>query len=117
MVNQYRRGRRAEIEVADELRRCGYDVVLSSVSKGAADIVAWNDHERLLIQVKTGKPGPIPPAERVELTRMARRMEATPVTAHREPGAGARPALIRWRELTDTGPAHWVNWVPVGATV
>lgn len=108
MVNQGRRGTRAENQVADELGKAGYDVVRSAASKGAADLVAVHDGEILFVQVKLVPPGKgyvqPSPAERRELYRIAERVGGIPVTAMRYPGAGSRPAVTRYWLLTGTGP-------------
>lgn len=45
-------GRLAECLVANYLLSKGYEARISKNSKGYADIFAWNDSNRLLIQVK-----------------------------------------------------------------
>jgi Holliday junction resolvase len=117
-MNQGGRGTRAENAVADELGACGYDVVRSAASKGAADLVAVHDGEILFVQVKlvaAGRTYKQPsPLEREQLVRMARRCGpwAVAVVAARLPGAGSRPARTVWRELTGTGPAEMRDWIP-----
>lgn len=116
MVNQGRRGSRAENQVADELGAMGYDVVRSAASKGAADLVAVHDGEILFVQVKLLAPGKTytqpSPAERRELVRIARRANGFPVVAIRVPGAGSRPARTDWNLLTGTGPEDRQSWIP-----
>lgn len=117
-MNQGGRGTRAENAVADELGALGYDVVRSAASKGAADLVAVHDGEILFVQVKLVAPGKVytqlSPAERRELLRLSERAGpwAVAVIAQRHPGAGSRPALTRWYELTGVGPADRGNWIP-----
>jgi len=50
-VNQYRRGARVERILKKKLESEGYYVVRSAGSKGAVDLVAWNWHHCLAIQV------------------------------------------------------------------
>lgn len=115
-MNQGGRGTRAENAVADELGACGYDVVRSAASKGAADLVAVHDGEILFVQVKLVEAGRSykqpTPLERQQLVRIARRCGGVPVVAARLPGAGARPAVTVWRELTGTGPQEMRAWIP-----
>lgn len=116
MVNQGRRGTRAENQVADELGAAGYDVVRSAASKGAADLVAVHDGEILFVQVKLVPPGKDyvqpSPAERRELYRIAERISGLPVTAMRYPGAGPRHAMTRFWLLTGTGPGDRMDFLP-----
>ncbi len=51
-------GKLAEYLVANYLLNKGYNVRVSRNSKGAADILAWNDYNRLLIQVKATSRSP-----------------------------------------------------------
>lgn len=116
-MGTYRRGRHAEIEVADHLRARGYDVVLSSVSKGAADLVAWHDGEICLIQVKASdKVRAVPPAERVQLLRMSARIGAHAIVVTRVKGAGGRPPRLVFAELSHDGPPQGQSWIPRGDT-
>lgn len=115
MTNHYRSGRRVEIMVADHLGEHGYDVILSSVSRGAADLVAFHDGEILFVQVKKSKDVAVKPSERRELLRLADRAGRTafPIVAHREPHPeNARHMVHVYRELTGPGPREWVPWVP-----
>lgn len=115
MVNQYRSGRRVEIMVADQLGLHGYDVVLSSVSKGAADLVAFHDGEILFVQVKKSKHVAVTPAERRELLRLKARTgpAAHAIVAHRQPHPeNARRVVTVYRELTGPGPREYLPWVP-----
>lgn len=115
MTNHYRAGRRVEIMVADQLGAHGYDVILSSVSKGAADLAAFHDGETLFVQVKKSEKTAVTPAERRELIRLAKRVGpwAHALTAHREsdPLDGRRSVIV-YRELTGPGPKEWEPWVP-----
>ena len=115
MTNHYRAGRRVEIMIADQLGENGYDVVLSSVSKGAADLVAFHDGEILFVQVKKSHKTHATPAERRELLRLAERVgrSAWAIVAHRQPHPeNARRMVTVYRELTGPGPREWVPWVP-----
>ncbi len=99
--------------VADHLGAHGYDVVLSSVSKGAADLVAFHDGETVFVQVKKSSKVAVTPAERRELLRLAARVKGVPVVAHREPHPeNARRVVTVYRELTGPGPREWEPWVP-----
>lgn len=112
-MNHYRSGRRVEILVADQLGAAGYDVILSSVSKGAADMVAFHDGETVFVQVKKSAKTAVSPAERRELLRIARRAGGAALTAHREPDPqDGRKSVTVWRELTGPGPKEWEPWVP-----
>lgn len=116
-MGTYRRGRQAEIEVADHLRARGYDVVLSSMSKGAADLVAWHDGEICLIQVKSSdRVRAVPPAERTQLLRMSARIGAYAIVVTRVKGAGGRPPRLVFAELTEGGPPQGESWIPRGDT-
>ncbi len=53
-----RYGKLGEYLVANYLLNKGYNVRVSTNSKGAADILAWNENNRLLIQVKTSSRSP-----------------------------------------------------------
>lgn len=117
-MNNAARGTRAENAVADELGACGYDVTRSAASKGAADLIAVHDGEILFVQVKICPPGSrytqLSPAERRELWRIADRAgrHCFPIVAQRHPGAGSRPGVTAWYELTGTGPGDRMSWEP-----
>lgn len=117
MTNHYRSGRRIELLVAEQLGRSGYDVIVSSVSKGAADMVAFHDGETVFVQVKKSAKTAVSPAERRELLRIARRAGGAALTAHRDrhPENGNRRVTV-WRELTGPGPKEWEPWVPRNET-
>ena len=56
-MTPYQRGARLEYLARDVLRQRGYNVVRSAGSHGAIDLVALNERELLLIQVKqSGQP-------------------------------------------------------------
>lgn len=117
-MNQGGRGTRAENAVREELGECGYDVIRSAASKGAADLVAVHDGQVVFVQVKLVAEGrgyqQPTPEERRELVRIARRCGpgAVAVVAARLPGAGARAARTVWRELTGPGPQDMRGWSP-----
>lgn len=115
-MNHAGRGTRAENAVRDELGACGYDVMRSAGSKGAADLMAIHDGEILFVQVKlveVGRSYKQPsPAERRELVRIAARCKGVAVIAQRHPGAGARPGRTSWWEQTGPGPEDRRSWIP-----
>lgn len=117
MVNQYRRGARAEIHVRDQLGVLGFDVIRSARSAGAADLVAVGDNTTLFVQVKLGEHGnafTMPsPAERRELLRIARRGYGghALVVCH-VPGAGGRRSVTLYRALTGEGFRDWIDYEP-----
>lgn len=100
----------------DELGVCGYDVIRSAASKGAADLVAVHDGEILFVQVKlvaAGRAYKQPsPTERRELVRIAARCGGHAIVAARMPGAGAREAVTHWYELTGPGSQDRLPWIP-----
>jgi len=51
-MSNYQRGARLERLARAQLERAGYYVMRSAGSKGACDLVAWNDKCTRLIQVK-----------------------------------------------------------------
>lgn len=60
MANNGAKGRRAEWRSRDWLQAQGYEVVRAAGSKGTFDLVAFNETEILLVNVKCGKwPPPI----------------------------------------------------------
>jgi hypothetical protein len=53
------KGRRAEWKTRDHLQQQGYVVVRAAGSKGAFDVIAWNQDGGVLIQVKVNRlPSP-----------------------------------------------------------
>ena len=117
MVNQARRGARAENLVRDRLGELGYDVIRSAASKGCADLVAIGDNTVILVQVKLGTHGRLDvypaPTERAELRRVAGRVYGgLAVSVCVVPGAGARRTEMRWRLVTGPGPKDWTPWDP-----
>jgi len=84
MKSQYRYGRRKERQVAKQLRKRGYSVIIQKGSRGASDIKAQKGSKKWVIQVKaTRKKGKarISPNERRRLKIQARKIGATPVHA------------------------------------
>lgn len=83
------KGQKAEQRVANSLRRSGAKVVLSSGSKGSADMVAtWPTGKEWLPQVKysnTGKPASLSQREKTNLVARAKRNNAIPVLAQVTP--------------------------------
>ncbi|HEY4721038.1 MAG TPA: hypothetical protein VII92_04275, partial [Anaerolineae bacterium] len=65
----YLSGRRAEYAARRRLQLNGYTVVRAAGSKGPIDLVAWNDSELRLIQIKSGRKG-IAPDELSALQRL-----------------------------------------------
>jgi len=119
VVNQARRGARAENLVRDRLGELGYDVIRSAASKGCADLVAVGDRRVLLVQVKLGthgRPDVYPaPAERRELLRVSGRIGGYGVGVNAVsvcvvPGSGSRPAVLNWRIIAGPGPKDWTAW-------
>ena len=66
MANRGAKGRRAEWRSRDWLQSQGYEVVRAAGSKGAFDLVAWNDEEILLVNVKCNCWAP--PMERLAMS-------------------------------------------------
>lgn len=104
MTNRYRGGADFEREVRAALLADGYDVVRSAGSKTKLDLVAFKAGQVLLVQCK--RNGICPPAERVELLRVAALLPGTAVAV-----VAGRPR-ITYRRLTGPGPKDWVAWSP-----
>lgn len=104
--NRYRAGADFERNLKLWLEDCGYQVIRSAGSKGAADLVAFRvGTDPLLIQCKLSN-GLIPPAERVGLMEAHRHLaHSHPIVAYRE-GDG-RVKVWRFRRLTGTGPKEF----------
>ena len=82
--SQYRYGRRKEKQVARQLRKKGYRVILHKGSRGASDIEAQKGSKKWVVQVKgTRKKGTtrISPKGLRRLKVQARKKGATPVHA------------------------------------
>ena len=52
MINNKARGNRAEREIVHLMQDWGYEAIGSKASRGAADVIAWNDEEIRFIQSK-----------------------------------------------------------------
>ena len=102
-MSQYRRGADFERAVRLALQTDGYTVVRSAGSKSKIDLLAIKPGQCLFIQCKTN--GLCPPAERIELRRLAGLIHALPIVAYKD---GSR---LAYRELTGDGPKDWVAWV------
>jgi hypothetical protein len=101
-MSHYRGGADFEREVRHHLEAEGYEVIRSAGSKGKADLVAFKVGEFLVVQCK--RNGICPPAERIEVQRLASLIPgAIPVVASR-PG-------VTFKRLTGPGPKDWAPWV------
>lgn len=111
MNTNYQSGRAFEWKVRDDLTAQGYDVIRSAGSKTKVDLLAFKHGQILLVQVKR-KRGALPPAERVELLRLAALLPtvALPVQAYQP--APRRP--IAYAVLTGPGPKDRRAWSPDG---
>jgi Holliday junction resolvase len=116
-VNHYRAGRDKEYKVRNHLADNGYEIIRAAGSKGKVDLVAfktwahiqpaWMHAHMLFVQVKrTG--GTIPPADRIELLRLARIARALPIVAYQP--LPRRP--LQYRRLTGAGAKDWQPWTP-----
>ncbi len=97
----------------EHLAERGYDVLRSSGSRGAVDVVAVGDAYTLWIQAKITNPQ-IPPAERRAIVALAERARRTgfggdslPLVAYR---VGGR---VAFRLLTGAGPKDWKLFEPL----
>lgn len=102
MTNRYRGGADFEREVRAALAADGYDVVRSAGSKTKVDLVAIKAGQVLLVQCK--RNGTCPPAERVELLRVAGLLPGVGVAV-----VASRPR-VTYRRLTGPGPKEWAPW-------
>ena len=103
-MTKYDAGRRFEWQVRDDMILNGYDVVRSAGSKSKIDLCCFKQGQVLLVQAKA-HGGPLPPAERSELIRIAALIGATPLHAYK-PARGR----LAYRELTGQGPGMWQPW-------
>jgi hypothetical protein len=104
-VTSYDAGRRLEWDVRKRLIADGYQLVLRSAgSKTKVDIVAFKLDQVLFVQAKAN--GLCPPAERVELLRVAGLLPGIAV-----PVVASRPK-VTFRRLTGPGPQQWEPWSP-----
>lgn len=104
--NTNRQGANFELQIMAYLRERGYDVLRSSGSRGAVDVVAVGDFHVLMIQAKITNPV-ISPAERSAVRAIARRADAVPLVAHRDNGS------VLFRELTGDGPKEFEHFEPM----
>lgn len=102
-MNRYRGGADFEREVRAALVKDGYDVVRSAGSKTKVDLVAFKAGHVLLVQCK--RNGVCPPAERIELLRIAWLLPV-PIGL---PIVASRPG-ITYRRLYGPGPKQWDPW-------
>jgi Holliday junction resolvase len=115
MSTPYEQGRRFAYRVSLDLKRRGYEIIRSAGSKTKVDIVAFRDGdgvtEWLFVQAKKAN-GTCPPAERVELRRLAHIARAMPVVAYQ-----SQPRKrIQYKVLIGRGPKDWRPWTPDEAT-
>lgn len=105
--NTTRQGANFELQIMEHLREHGYDVLRSSGSRGAVDVVAVGDPHTLWIQAKITNPV-ISPAEREAVRRIAGRIstDALPLVAYRLSGQ------VCFRLLTGPGPRAFAAWAP-----
>lgn len=99
-MTHYRSGADFEREVRAHLVLNGYDVIRSAGSKTKVDLLAFKPGQVLVIQCK--RNGVCPPAERVELLRVACILGAVPLVA-------GRPK-VTFRQITAAGPKAWAAW-------
>jgi hypothetical protein len=122
MSTPYEQGRRFAYRVSQALAADGYSIIRSAGSKTKVDIVAFKDMARhrlldgsmwpdrselLFVQAKKAN-GTCPPAERIELLRLAGMARALPIVAYQP--QPRKP--IAYRRLTGPGPKDWQPWTP-----
>lgn len=105
-MTHYDNGRAFEYRVRDDLTKDGYDCIRAAGSKGKIDIIALKTGQVLFVQVKR-TDGQIPPADRAELLRLARLVDAVPLVAYQP--VPRKP--IAYRQLLGEGPKEWCSWV------
>lgn len=116
MTDQYKKGRRFEWAVRDELEEAGYQVIRSAGSKTKVDIVAWKMGELLFIQCKATKAG-LPVVDWNNLIDLASMIPGTiPVLAIKTDGV-AKPGYMRLtrRRVMRSIPlcsVHYERWSP-----
>jgi hypothetical protein len=102
-VTHYRGGADFEREVRAALVADGYQLVVRSAgSKTKVDLVAFKFDQVLFVQCK--RNGVCPPAERVELLRVAGLLPGIAVAV-----VASRPR-VTFRRLTGPGPRQWELW-------
>lgn len=118
-MSHYRRGADFERRVRHALEADGYEVIRSAGSKGAVDLVTFktwphrlgitgltiNYTHMLFVQAKRVN-GTCPPAERLELLRLADIARAIPLVAYQP--IARKP--IAYKRLTGAGPKDWQPW-------
>lgn len=102
-MTRYAGGADFEREVRAALVADGYQLVIRSAgSKTKVDLVAFKPDQVLFVQCK--RNGVCPPAERVELLRVAGLLPGVGV-----PVVASRPG-VTYRLLVGAGPKQWVPW-------
>jgi holliday junction resolvase Hjr len=120
MSTPYEQGRRFAYRVSQALAADGYSIIRSAGSKTKVDIVAfkpwatgaqrlqhYSKTQMLFMQAKRSN-GTCPPAERVELLRLAGLAHALPIVAYQTKPRGP----IAYRRLTGPGAKDWQPWSP-----
>lgn len=103
--NTNRQGANFELQIMAHLKQRGYDVLRSSGSRGAVDVVAIGDRHILMVQAKITNPV-IAPVERKAVRAIAARADAVPLVAYRDNGK------VLFRELTGDGPKEFEPFTP-----
>lgn len=102
-MTRYSGGADFEREVRAALVADGYQLVIRSAgSKTKVDLVAFKPDQVLFVQCK--RNGVCPPAERVELLRVAGLLPGVGV-----PVVASRPG-VTYRRLVGPGPKQWAAW-------
>lgn len=106
MVNRYNAGREFEYRTRDHLTSEGYWVMRAAGSKTKADLIAIKPGQVLFVQCK--RDGKLPPAERIEVRRLASLLPgiAVPILAYQK----LRPSRVVYAELTGNGPKDRRDW-------
>lgn len=99
-MNAYAKGRAFEQEVSRYLRERGIWVIRSAGSKGAADLVAWYEGRRALLQCKLGSGAS--KNELNALKRMAQDMVATAWVITKPLRGEPKAYLVHPEQLTST---------------
>lgn len=104
-------------------RGFGYDAGRSSGSRGKVDVwgvppeaTHWGKQAlgappMIFIQCKITNPV-IPPADRIALINLARRVGALPIVAYKLKDWQTQRTRPHFRMLTGPGPNDWVPWEP-----
>lgn len=104
--NTNRQGANFELQIMAHLKQRGYDVLRSSGSRGAVDVVAIGDRHILMVQAKITNPV-ISPAERKAVRAIAARADAVPLVAYRDNGK------VLFRQLLGDGPKAFESFEAV----